>query len=76
MTRARVDWLNQGEKPSNYLCSLERINYVEKMIKQVITGDSMTLTDQKHEIKLHKIKFFMKNFLKLGKSIIPILYTH
>ena len=30
MTRARVDWLNQDEKPLKYLCSLERINYVEK----------------------------------------------
>ena len=29
MTRARVDWLSQGEKPSKYLCSLEHLNYVK-----------------------------------------------
>ena len=26
MTRARVDWLNHGEKPSKYWCSLEYLN--------------------------------------------------
>ena len=61
MTRARVDWLNQGEKPSKYLCSLERINYVEKTIKQVKTFAGMTLSDQKL-ILLEVESFYQKLF--------------
>ena len=31
--RSRAQWLNEGEKPSKYFCSLEKYNYVEKTIK-------------------------------------------
>ena len=31
--RARAQWLNKGEKPSKYFCSLERNDYIEKTIK-------------------------------------------
>ena len=67
MIRARVDWLNQGEKPSKYLCSLEHINYVEETIKQVITDAGMTLmTDQK--LILHEIKNFYEKLFK-GREV-------
>ena len=28
--RSRAQWLNDGEKPSKYFCSLEKYNYIEK----------------------------------------------
>ena len=68
MTRARVDWLNQGEKPSKYLCSLERINYVEKTIKQVKTDAGMTLSDQKL-ILLEVESFYQKLFKARGVDL-------
>ena len=70
MTRARVDWLNQGEKPSKYLCSLEHINYVEKTIKQVKTEAGMTLSDQKLlEVESFYRKLFKARGVDLTHSI-------
>ena len=48
---SRANWLKNGKKPSKYLCSLERKNYVEKTIKQLkIDNDSIT-TGQKEILK-------------------------
>ena len=33
MIRSRLNWLQQGEKPSKYLTNLENKNFVEKTIK-------------------------------------------
>ena len=32
-TRARIQWLKEGEKPSIFFCSLEKCNFIEKTIK-------------------------------------------
>ena len=34
--RSRVNWIENGEKPSKYLCALERRNYVNKTLIEVI----------------------------------------
>ena len=45
--RARAQWINEGEKPTRYFCSLEKYNYVEKTIKCIQLDNGETLTDQK-----------------------------
>ena len=45
--RARAQWINEGGKPTRYFCSLEKYNYVEKMIKCIQIDNGKTLTDQK-----------------------------
>ena len=34
MTRSRAHWLTEGEKPSEYFCSLEKFYYTEKTVKK------------------------------------------
>ena len=31
-TRARIQWLKEGEKPSRLFCSLEKRNFIEKLL--------------------------------------------
>ena len=33
--RSRVQWHNEGEKPTCFFCSLESHNYIEKTIKRI-----------------------------------------
>ena len=44
MIRARLQWLNDGEKSSNFFCKLENKYYVEKTMKklQMPNGDNIT----------------------------------
>ena len=49
--RARATWLNEGEKPSKYLTSLETKNYVDKTIRKLVRTDGSVLTDQKAILK-------------------------
>ena len=49
--RTRATWLNEGEKPSKYLASLEAKNYVDKTIRKLMRTDGSILTDQKTILK-------------------------
>ena len=62
--RSRVQWLNEGEKPSRYFCSLERRNYLEKTIKRITKENGQICKDQKEilsEIKDYYKKLFKNN---------------
>ena len=37
ITRTRMQWLQEDEKPSSFFCNLEKRNYVEKNNKKVAT---------------------------------------
>ena len=37
LTRTRAKWIEEGEKPSRYFCSLEKRNYIEKNITKITT---------------------------------------
>ena len=43
----RVKWLEEGEKPSSFFCSLEKQNFIEKTIKYLKLKDDKIITDQK-----------------------------
>ena len=46
LVRSRLQWLQDGEKPSKYLSNLENKNYIEKTIKKVRLNTGEVITDQ------------------------------
>ena len=61
--RARAQWINEGEKPTRYFCSLKKYNYVEKTIKCIELENGETLTDQK--VILNEVaKFYSALFVQ------------
>ena len=68
--RARTQWLNEGEKPSKFFCSLEKYNYTEKTIKSIQLQDGQRITDQKKI--LEEIKNFYSSLFSEKKHKIKI----
>ena len=62
MIRSRAQWLNDGEKPSKFLSSLEKHYYTEKTVRKIVTESGTVLTSQK-EI-LAEIKSFYANLFE------------
>ena len=60
--RSRVQWLDQGEKPTKYFCNLENKNYVEKTIRNIQLDNGSFITDQ--NLILHQIKKYYQNLFK------------
>lgn len=47
--RAKIKWIEDGEKPSKYFTSLESRNYINKQIPQVVRMmDKLYLTSLKY----------------------------
>ena len=47
MMRAKVKWIEEGEKPTKYFCSLEKRNYVNKTIYRIKDKEGKLVCDQK-----------------------------
>ena len=45
--RSKVQWFEQGEKPTKYFFNLEKMNYEKKLIREVKLKDGETITDPK-----------------------------
>ena len=60
-TRARIQWLKEGEKPTRFFCTLEKHNFIEKTIKCIKLKDSECITDQKKILALVR-KFYLDLF--------------
>ena len=60
--RARLQWLQEGEKPTKYFCNLENKNYVEKTIRKLQLNNGSIVTQQ--EEVLHHIRTFYENLFK------------
>ena len=45
MIRARARWIEEGEKPSSYFCSLENRNFVSKRIVSLKKDNNFEVTD-------------------------------
>lgn len=61
MIRSRVQWLDEGERPTKYFCSLENKNFTTKTIKKLKLDNDDIVTDQK-EILNETKKFYEKLF--------------
>ena len=69
MIRSRAQWLNEGEKPSKYLSSLEKHLNTEKTVKKIVTDSGNIITNQKDilsEIKKFYASLFKNKDGKLG----------
>ena len=58
IVRSRVRWAEEGEKPTEYFCSLESRNYVNKAIPKVIKDDGSIINNQE------EILIEVRNFYK------------
>ena len=64
MIRSRIQWIDEGEKPTKFFCGLENKNYLNKTIKKLITNDNRTITGQKeilNEVRSFYEKLFQNN---------------
>ena len=59
IVRSRVQWLQHGEKPSKYFCSLENKHFTEKTIK-CIKKENGTIINEQAKI-LNEIKTFYQS---------------
>ena len=51
MLRSKVNWIEHGEKPSKYFCSLEKRNYINKTVTKIIDDTGKNITEQKPILK-------------------------
>ena len=66
--RSRINWLQDGEKPSKYFCSLENKNYLEKTIQKLKTKSNKVINNQK-EI-LDEVKNFYSDLFSNKDSLL------
>ena len=45
--RSKANWIENGEKPSKYFCALEKRNYINKTVSEVINKNGEKIVDQK-----------------------------
>ena len=61
IVRSKAKWITEGEKPTKYFCSLEKRNFVNKIIQRLEIGEE-TITDQGKILK--ETKIFYENLYK------------
>ena len=44
--RSKANWIEHGEKPSRYFCSLEKRNYINKTVVEIIDDQGNKITEQ------------------------------
>ena len=66
--RSRVQWLHEGERPTQYFCSLEQHNYLNKTIKKVKKKDNTLITDQ-GQILLELKNFYSQLYRAQDESL-------
>ena len=51
IVRSRAKWIQEGEKPSRYFCSLESRNFTQKAMNYIETDDGKVIYDQQSIVK-------------------------
>lgn len=67
--RSRAKWVEEGEKPTKYFCSLESRNFLNKTIKKVEMDENNTIYDQSEILQQVKIFFFFTKVCILVESL-------
>jgi hypothetical protein len=49
--RSRIQWIEEGEKPTHFICNLENKNFVSKTIKKLVIDEMVVVDDQKEILK-------------------------
>ena len=68
ITRARIQWLHEGEKPTSFFCKLENKHFTEKTIRKVQTSNGTVVTDQKKILK--EVENYYHNLFKSRDYVI------
>lgn len=71
MIRARARWIEQGEKPSSYFCSLENRNFVSKRMVSLIKSNNEEITDFK-SINKEVCNFYKKLYNSREDNIVGV----
>ena len=74
MTRSRMQWLSEGEKPTSYFCKLESKQFTEKTIRKLQINNGAILTDQKQIMA--KVEKFYGNLFKKKANITEKSYVY
>ena len=45
LLRSKVRWVAEGEKLTNYVCSLEKINFISKQMKTIVDKNGSVLEE-------------------------------
>ena len=59
LVRTKARWIEEGEKPTKYFCSLEKRNFTNKNLTKIVNDKGEHITDQKHI--LEQIKQFYES---------------
>ena len=62
ITRARIQWLDQGEKPTSFFCKLESKQFTEKTIRKLQLDNGSIINDQ--EMILKEVQKYYTNLFK------------
>ena len=65
--RSRVQWIEEGKKPTKYCCGLESNKFTSKIIPKIERDDGKTITKQFDILK--ETRYFMKNYINLEKEM-------
>ena len=66
--RSCVQWLHEGQRPTQYFCSLEQHHYLNKTIKKVKKKDNTLITDQ-GQILLELKNFYSQLYRAQDESL-------
>jgi hypothetical protein len=61
--RSRTQWIEKGEKPTNFVCKLENTNFVSKTIQKMVIDGNVIVDDQTEILKQTK-QFYEKLYKK------------
>lgn len=67
LVRTRAKWVDEGEKPTKYFCSLEKRNYINKNVTKLVDSNNTVITDQK--AILDEIKKYYSNLYKQDDNL-------
>ena len=61
MIRAKIKWAEEGENPTQYFCSLESRNFVNKTIPKVQQENGNVITSQEEILK--EVQHFIQTYM-------------
>lgn len=64
--RSKIQWHEEGEKSTKFFFNLEKSRKKKKVMKQLLTDQSLIITDQ-HEIMKEQVKFYT-NLYQAGET--------
>ena len=65
--RSKAQWIEEGEKNTNYFLNLEKRNYNSSCIKKLITEEGKEMTDLEEIIQEQK-NFYQKLYIHLNNA--------